>query len=71
MGVDFDPMLAKVIVHAPTRTEAASRLALVLDTMAIAGVTTNRDFLVATLRHVIGHRADTSRAIGPIGGADT
>ena len=51
VGVDFDPMLAKVIVHAPTRAEAASRLALVLDTMAIAGVTTNRDFLVATLRH--------------------
>lgn len=51
VGVDFDPMLAKVIVHGPTRAEAASRLALVLDSTAIAGVTTNRDFLVATLRH--------------------
>ena len=51
IGVDFDPMLAKVIVHAPDRAEAASRLALVLDNMALAGVTTNRDFLVATLRH--------------------
>ena len=60
VGVDFDPMLAKVIVHAPTRTEAANRLALVLDTMAIAGVTTNRDFLVATLRHEAFLAGDTT-----------
>ena len=50
VGVEFDPMLAKVIVHAPTRSEAAARLALVLDRIGLAGVTTNRDFLVATLR---------------------
>ena len=50
VSVDFDPMLAKVIVHAPTRREAAGRLALVLERMALAGMTTNRDFLVATLR---------------------
>ena len=50
VSVDFDPMLAKVIVHAPTRGEAAGRLALVLERMALAGMTTNRDFLVATLR---------------------
>jgi propionyl-CoA carboxylase alpha chain len=47
---DFDAMIAKVIVHAPTRREAASRLARVLETTRIQGVTTNRDFLVATLR---------------------
>jgi propionyl-CoA carboxylase alpha chain len=51
VGVDFDPMLAKVIAHAPTRTEAASRLALALERLHLAGVTTNRDFLVSTLRH--------------------
>ncbi len=51
VGVDFDPMLAKVIVHGPTRAEAALRLALVLERMTIAGVTTNREFLVRTLRH--------------------
>jgi len=44
-------MLAKVIVHAETRHEAALRLALVLEQMTIAGVTTNRDFLVHALRH--------------------
>jgi propionyl-CoA carboxylase alpha chain len=47
---DFDAMIAKVIVHAPTRREAASRLARVLETTQIQGVTTNRDFQVACLR---------------------
>lgn len=50
IGVDFDPMIAKVIVHAPTRREAATRLARVLEQTRIQGITTNRDFLVATLR---------------------
>ena len=51
VGVEFDPMLAKVIAHAPTRREAALRLALALERTRIRGVTTNKDFLVATLRH--------------------
>ena len=50
VGIEFDPMLAKVIVHAPTRREAALRLARVLETTRVQGLTTNRDFLVATLR---------------------
>ncbi|MDJ0868489.1 MAG: biotin carboxylase N-terminal domain-containing protein [Myxococcota bacterium] len=50
IGTDFDPMLAKVIAHAPTRREAAGRLALALARTHLGGVTTNRDFLVATLR---------------------
>jgi propionyl-CoA carboxylase alpha chain len=50
IGTDFDPMLAKVIAHAPTRTEAAGRLALALERTHLGGVATNRDFLVATLR---------------------
>lgn len=50
VGTDFDPMLAKVIAHAPTRAEAAGRLALALERLHIGGVTTNRDFLAATLR---------------------
>ena len=49
--VSFDPLLAKVIAHAPTRAEAASRLALALERLHLGGVTTNRDFLAATLRH--------------------
>ncbi|MGK0400196.1 MAG: propionyl-CoA carboxylase alpha chain [Candidatus Azotimanducaceae bacterium] len=50
IGTQFDPMIAKVIVHAKTRAEAISRLARVLETTRIQGLTTNRDFLVATLR---------------------
>ena len=50
IGTDFDPMLAKVIAHAPTRREAAGRLALALARTHLGGVVTNRDFLVATLR---------------------
>jgi propionyl-CoA carboxylase alpha chain len=51
VGIQFDPMLAKVVAHAPTREEAARRLALALERSRIRGVTTNRDFLVACLRH--------------------
>jgi propionyl-CoA carboxylase alpha chain len=50
IGTRFDPMLAKVIAHAPTRAEAAGRLALGLERTHLAGVVTNRDFLVAALR---------------------
>jgi propionyl-CoA carboxylase alpha chain len=49
--VDFDPLLAKVIAHAPTRLEAARSLALALEELHLGGVVTNRDFLAATLRH--------------------
>jgi propionyl-CoA carboxylase alpha chain len=49
--IDFDPMLAKVVSHAPTRTEAAGRLSLALERLHLGGVRTNRDFLVETLRH--------------------
>jgi len=50
IGTDFDPMLAKVIAHGPTRAEAAGRLALALERLHLGGIISNRDFLVATLR---------------------
>ncbi len=50
IGVDFDPMIAKVVAHGPTRADAAGRLALALERLHLGGVTTNRDFLAATLR---------------------
>jgi propionyl-CoA carboxylase alpha chain len=55
----YDPMLAKVIVHAPTRDEAASALATTLADSRIHGVTTNRDLLVRTLRHESFRSGDT------------
>jgi len=51
VSISFDPMLAKVIAHAPTRSEAAAALALGLERLHLGGVATNRDFLAATLRH--------------------
>ena len=60
VGVDFDPMLAKVIAHGPTRAEAAGRLALALERMHLGGVVTNRDFLVATLRNEAFLAGDTT-----------
>ena len=48
---NYDPMLAKVIAWAPSRAEAARRLAATLARARIHGVTTNRDLLVRVLRH--------------------
>ena len=46
----YDPMLAKVIAGAPTRTEAAGLLAWSLHHTVLQGVTTNRSLLVDVLR---------------------
>ncbi|MGH8871959.1 MAG: acetyl/propionyl/methylcrotonyl-CoA carboxylase subunit alpha [Acidimicrobiia bacterium] len=51
VSVFYDPMLAKVIAHAPTREEAASELALVLRRAVIHGPITNRSLLVRVLEH--------------------
>ena len=50
ISVNFDPMIAKVIAAAPSRREAASRLARTLERTRLQGVANNRDFLVAALR---------------------
>jgi propionyl-CoA carboxylase alpha chain len=46
----YDPMLAKVIAWAPSRREAAARLAAALAAAAVQGLVTNRDLLVRVLR---------------------
>ena len=50
IGTSFDPMLAKVITHAKTRSDAALKLAKTLESSHIGGVITNRDYLVSILR---------------------
>jgi propionyl-CoA carboxylase alpha chain len=50
IGTSFDPMLAKVIIHAKTRSDAALKLAKTLESSHIGGVITNRDYLVSILR---------------------
>ncbi|WP_225824509.1 acetyl/propionyl/methylcrotonyl-CoA carboxylase subunit alpha [Streptomyces naphthomycinicus] len=51
IGVHYDPMIAKVVAHAPTRAEAVRRLAGALESAALHGPVTNRDLLVRSLRH--------------------
>ncbi|MGI8614937.1 MAG: biotin/lipoyl-containing protein, partial [Nocardioidaceae bacterium] len=41
----YDPMLAKIIVHGPTREAARSALVAALDESAVVGLTTNLGFL--------------------------
>jgi propionyl-CoA carboxylase alpha chain len=50
ISVHYDPLVAKVIGVAPTRGEAAARLASALDRTVLVGATTNRDLLVDVLR---------------------
>ncbi|MFH8838653.1 acetyl/propionyl/methylcrotonyl-CoA carboxylase subunit alpha [Streptomyces sp. NPDC017868] len=51
IGVHYDPMLAKVIVHAPTREAALRKLAHALERTVLHGPVTNRDLLLASLGH--------------------
>lgn len=58
----YDPMLAKVIAHGPTRTAAAGMLADGLSRMELHGPVTNRDSLVATLRSAAFLAGETTTA---------
>ncbi|MFF5705855.1 biotin carboxylase N-terminal domain-containing protein [Streptomyces sp. NPDC012794] len=51
VGIHYDPLLAKVVAHAPTRAEAVRILADALTRARIHGLTTNRELLVRSLRH--------------------
>ncbi|MGW6902948.1 ATP-binding protein [Streptomyces sp. NPDC054940] len=51
IGVHYDPMLAKLIAHAPTRAGAIRKLAGALERSTLHGPLTNRDLLVRSLRH--------------------
>ncbi|MFC8583080.1 acetyl/propionyl/methylcrotonyl-CoA carboxylase subunit alpha [Streptomyces sp. NPDC057217] len=51
IGVHYDSMIAKLTVHAATRDGAVRKLARALERTRIHGPVTNRDLLVASLRH--------------------
>ncbi|HET6642021.1 MAG TPA: biotin carboxylase N-terminal domain-containing protein [Gaiellaceae bacterium] len=53
VGVAYDPMIAKLIAHGPTRDEALARLGDALAETEVAGVTTNLPFL----RWLVSHPA--------------
>ncbi|MBR0756262.1 ATP-grasp domain-containing protein [Bradyrhizobium jicamae] len=48
---DFDPMLAKLVVHGPNRDAAIARSIAALKELALLGVTTNIDYLARVLGH--------------------
>ena len=64
----YDPMLAKLIVHAPTRPAALARLREALDATRLLGVTTNLRYLRWLLRsdpmRAGEVRTDTLAALG-------
>jgi 3-methylcrotonyl-CoA carboxylase alpha subunit len=47
----YDPMIAKIVTHGPTRAIALSRLVRALDETEVAGSVTNLAFLGALARH--------------------
>lgn len=49
ISIYYDPMIAKLITTAPSRQEAIDKLILALSHYQIAGVSTNRQFLIAIL----------------------
>ncbi len=51
VGIHYDPLLAKIIAHGATRAQAITRLVHALRRLGVAGVTTNRDLLLAVLTH--------------------
>jgi propionyl-CoA carboxylase alpha chain len=62
VGVHYDPLLAKVVAHAPTREEAARILAAALSSARLHGVVTNRDLLVGVLRSASFRSGETDTA---------
>ncbi|MFD2615476.1 urea carboxylase [Paenibacillus gansuensis] len=57
----YDPMLAKIIVHAPTREEAIGKLIQALSETRMYGITTNLQYLQALLQEaeVAAGKVDT------------
>jgi acetyl/propionyl-CoA carboxylase alpha subunit len=51
VGVDYDPLLAKLSVYGATREEARTRMLAALRETVLLGVVTNRDYLAAVLAH--------------------
>ena len=51
VGVHYDPMIAKVVVHAPDRSSALSGLRDALGSLQVAGVPTNAAFVQRVAMH--------------------
>ena len=62
IGTAYDPLIAKLIAHGPTRAEALARLADALAETEVAGVTTNLPFLRWLVAHPALHSGETTTA---------
>lgn len=51
ISIFYDPMIAKIIVHADTRLAAHRKMQYVLRNMACQGISTNQDFLLNILEN--------------------
>ncbi len=58
IGVHYDPMLAKLIVHAPNRAGALRRMRQALGELEVEGLPTNASFLRAVCAHEAYERGD-------------
>ena len=62
VGVGYDPMIAKLIAHGPTRAEAFARLADALAETEVGGVTTNLPFLRWLVAHPVIRAGEATTA---------
>jgi acetyl/propionyl-CoA carboxylase alpha subunit len=62
IGTAYDPMIAKLIAHAPTRDEALARLRAALEETVVEGVTTNLPFLRWLVSHPLVRAGNTTTA---------
>lgn len=59
VGVNYDPMIAKLITHAPSREEAITKMLESLSEVVFAGIKSNRDYLRRLLDHPEFHKGHT------------
>jgi acetyl/propionyl-CoA carboxylase alpha subunit len=62
VGTAYDPLLAKLVAHAPTRDEALARLRAALAETEVAGLTTNLPFLRWLVAHPALRAGETTTA---------
>ena len=62
IGIGYDPMIAKLIAHGTTRTEALAALRAALDETLVEGVTTNLPFLRWLVSHPAVRAGETTTA---------
>ncbi|MBX7117957.1 MAG: acetyl-CoA carboxylase biotin carboxylase subunit, partial [Gemmatimonadaceae bacterium] len=60
VGLSYDPMLAKLIVHAPTRAAAIARMERALRELVVDGIETSREFHLRMLADPEFRRGDIS-----------